>query len=194
MQCAKLAYLGLARHPLCPCEPSIVFQWPHPLYRAGKVDGVIGFRWAKQDTDDTMTSAAPDFSFIRDRMTRTMYTEMYIAIEKADAWAEMREDPGEGGYMFSGAPVISKISAHLNDTVGHSGASFGITMRSMQRLARVGWDTWSAEIKEAQAAEANRQAAKDRQMAEACFAAAGLDPHEKCPHGIPGYACMPCSH
>jgi len=141
-----------------------------------------------------MTSAAPDFSFIRDRMTRTMYNEMYIAIEKAGAWAEMREDPGEGGYMFSGAPVIAKISAHLNDTVGHSGASFAFTMRSMQRLARVGWDRWAAEIKEAQAEEDRRIAAEDKRLAEACFAAAGLDPHEKCPHGLPGYACMPCSH
>lgn len=116
-----------------------------------------------------------------------MYTEMYIAIEKAGAWAEMQEDPGPDGYMFSSAPVIAKISAHLEDSVGYSGTSFGITMRSMQRLARVGWDTWSVEIKEVQAAE-------DKRLAEACFAAAGLDPHEKCPHGLPGYACMPCSH
>jgi hypothetical protein len=30
--------------------------------------------------------------------------------------------------------------------------------------------------------------------AEDCFAAAGLNPHSMCPHGIPAYACMPCSH
>ena len=141
-----------------------------------------------------MTSATPDFSFIRDLMTRTMYSEMYIAIEKAGAWAEMREDPGPGGFMFSCAPVIAKISAHLDDSVGHSGSSFGFTMRSMQHLARVGWDTWSAEIKEAQAEEDRRIAAEEKRLAEACFAAAGLAPHEKCPHGLPGYACMPCSH
>ena len=134
-----------------------------------------------------MTSAAPDFSFIRDSMMRTMYTEMFIAIEKAGAWAEMREDPGPDGFMFSGAPVIAKISAHLEDSVGHSGSSFGFTMRSMQHLARVGWDSWAAEIKEVQAAE-------EKRLAEACFAEAGLDPYEKCPHGLPGYACMPCSH
>ena len=138
----------------------------------------------KQDTYDTMTYAAPDFSFICDRMMRTMYSEMFIAIEKAGAWAEMREDPGPGGFMFSGAPVIAKISAHLEDSVGHSGGSFGFTMRSMQHLARVGWDTWSAEIK----------AAEEKRLAEACFAEAGLNPHEKCPHGLPGYACMSCSH
>lgn len=30
--------------------------------------------------------------------------------------------------------------------------------------------------------------------AEDCFAAVGLNPHSSCPHGLPSYACMPCSH
>ena len=30
--------------------------------------------------------------------------------------------------------------------------------------------------------------------AEDCFAAVGLNPHSTCPHGLPSYACMPCSH
>ncbi len=29
---------------------------------------------------------------------------------------------------------------------------------------------------------------------EAIFAALGVDPHAHCPHGLPFYACMPCSH
>lgn len=134
-----------------------------------------------------MTTLAGNFSFIKDSMWRVMCQEMYTAITAADAWTEMKADPGDGGYMFSGAPVVSKVSAHLNDTVGHSGSSFGITMRNMQQLARVGWDVWAAEQKASQEAE-------ERKLAEACFAAAGMDPHDKCPHGLPGYACMPCSH
>ena len=30
--------------------------------------------------------------------------------------------------------------------------------------------------------------------AEDCFAFLGIDPHARCPHGLPTYACMPCSH
>jgi hypothetical protein len=29
---------------------------------------------------------------------------------------------------------------------------------------------------------------------EIIFAALGVDPHANCPHGLPFYACMPCSH
>lgn len=122
-----------------------------------------------------------------------MLEEMYAAVTAADAWADMKADPGDGGYMFSGAPVVAKVSAHLNDTVGHSGSSFGITMRAMQRIAHIGWDAWAAEQIASQ--EEKEKAEKKRQAeAEACFAMAGMDPHAKCPHGIPGYACMPCSH
>ena len=137
-----------------------------------------------------MTTPAGNFSFIKDGMWRVMCEEMYAAITAADAWTAMKAEPGDGGFMFSGAPVVARVSAHLNDTVGHSGSSFGITMRTMQRLARVGWDTWAAEQQASQEAEAEKQ----RKLAEACFAVAGMDPHSKCPHGMPGYACMPCSH
>jgi len=30
--------------------------------------------------------------------------------------------------------------------------------------------------------------------AEGCFAFAGVDPYEKCPHGLLYFQCMPCSH
>lgn len=90
----------------------------------------------------TMTNPG-DFSFIKDTMWRTMCEEMYAAITAADAWTLMKDDPGEGGFMFSGAPVIAKVIAHLNDTVGHSGTSFAITMRAMQHLARIGWGPWT---------------------------------------------------
>jgi hypothetical protein len=143
-----------------------------------------------QNQNQVTMPAEGDFSFIQDEMERTMYQEMYTAITAAGAWDDMKADPGDGGFMFSGAPVISKVCAHLNDSVGHSGSSFGITMRKMQRLACVGWGAWASEV--CARAEEKRQA--DRKMAEACFAAAGQDPHSKCPHGIVSYACMPCSH
>jgi len=30
--------------------------------------------------------------------------------------------------------------------------------------------------------------------ATACFTVLGQNPHANCEHGIPAYACMPCSH
>lgn len=31
-------------------------------------------------------------------------------------------------------------------------------------------------------------------LARACFAYCGVNPDAICPHGLPFYACMPCSH
>ena len=31
-------------------------------------------------------------------------------------------------------------------------------------------------------------------QAEACFTFLGMSINDKCEHGIPAYACMPCSH
>lgn len=80
-------------------------------------------------------------------MTRMSCEDMYEAITKANMWGEMKYDPGQGGFMFSGAEVVDRVSAVLNDRVGHSGASFGMTMRAMQRLARIGWEAWVAEMR-----------------------------------------------
>ena len=90
-----------------------------------------------------MTSPG-DFSCIRDEMTRTAYEDMYAAITKAEAWADMKKEPSGAGFMFSSDPHIGRIHAALNDRVGHSGASMGCTMRAMQHLARVGWADFMA--------------------------------------------------
>jgi len=77
-------------------------------------------------------------------MTRTAYEDMYAAITKAEAWADMAKEPSGAGFMFSSDPHIKRIHAALNDRVGHSGASMGCTMRAMQHLARVGWPAFMA--------------------------------------------------
>jgi len=89
-------------------------------------------------------SVPGDFSFIPDACNRDAYTDMYAAITKAEAWDWVKEDPGEGGFMFSTSPTLAKICAHMDDRVGHSGASFAMCMRQMQHLARIGWDAWVA--------------------------------------------------
>lgn len=100
-----------------------------------------------------------DFSFLRDMPKAKekdntnafepdiiMYTEAFKAIESVPGgWAFMAEDdPGEGGYMF-GRSKNDKIRQQVdeaiskNDTCGHSGATYGLTMRAMQFIAKEGW-------------------------------------------------------
>ena len=57
-------------------------------------------------------------------------------------------DPGEGGFMFSTPPP--KMN-EINDAVsrlygGHSGASYGCTMRVLQYIAREGWDVYARDM------------------------------------------------
>jgi hypothetical protein len=125
-----------------------------------------------------------DFSFLADKEWRIMCQDMFDAVTAADMWAEVAAGPGDGGFMFSRAPFISKISAQMKYD-GHSGSSFGITLRAMQAIAVNGWDLW---------VESQLPKTENTKLAEACFAAAGVDPYTKCPHGLPSYACMPCSH
>jgi hypothetical protein len=89
-----------------------------------------------------MTQQPGDFSFIASNMDRIMYEDMYTAVSKADAWEEIKADPGEGGFMFGAQDLVSRISSHLDDRVGHSGASFAYTLRVMQAIARQGWQTF----------------------------------------------------
>jgi hypothetical protein len=86
-----------------------------------------------------------DFSFEHDEQTRLAFEDMWIAITTTETWSAMVQDPGEGGFCWSRSPHIVAIHTALNDRVGHSGASLALTMRTMQRLARIGWDAFVAE-------------------------------------------------
>jgi hypothetical protein len=88
-----------------------------------------------------MTDPIPaegDFSWSPDG---DMLEDAYRAITVAEAWDLMKLDPGEGGYMFGGNPNCKTIRLQYP---GHSGASYGLTMRAMQYLAHYGWNAFYA--------------------------------------------------
>lgn len=79
---------------------------------------------------------------------KQMFTDAYQAVESVPGgWDFLRnDDPGEGGFMFGkckDTEMQSKIeSAILERDGGHSGASFGLTLRVMQLIAKKGWDAF----------------------------------------------------
>ena len=86
-----------------------------------------------------------DFSFIKDNETRIMYEDAYKAIDSVWAgWEFVERDPGEGGFMFSSSLIAVEIQKNMKYE-GHSGASYGWTMRKMQHLARIGWEAFVKE-------------------------------------------------
>jgi len=85
-----------------------------------------------------------DFSFFPNESDRRQYTDLYQAITKAEAWELMKQEPGEGGYMFSSGWGEENIHRHMTTLDEHSGASYGICMRQMQYIAKNGWEAFVA--------------------------------------------------
>lgn len=88
-----------------------------------------------------------DFSGIRDEYCRNMLTDAYKAVTEANAWEIMAQDPGEGGFIYS--KTAHKNLAKVNALIkydGHSGASYGYTMRQMQYIATHGWEKYISAL------------------------------------------------
>jgi hypothetical protein len=79
----------------------------------------------------------------------TLYADADQAVTKAGLWDWMREftPRRDQGFLFTSHPNIDVISSHMKLADQHSGASFAITMRAMEYIAKNGWDKWVAEVK-----------------------------------------------
>lgn len=120
-------------------KPSALACLPHtPANPGDKVECI------KSPLTVSTMPAPGDFSFVTDAMEREMLADMYCAVTKAEAWDEMKADPGDGGFMFSRSAqaLNARVTAALADPGVHSGASFGFCMRVMQKIARDGWDAY----------------------------------------------------
>ena len=95
-----------------------------------------------------------DFSFIKDNCTRFYLEDAFDRITELDLWDFLRDNnpPEDRGFMFWSHPKLTELGQKLDG--GHSGASYGYTMRVMQRIAQTSWDTWVSQFKAAQATNA----------------------------------------
>lgn len=82
-----------------------------------------------------------EFNTIKDTHTRTMLSNAYHAVSQANAWDWLKNFNGES-FMFSRDPMVGTITKNMGTLGynGHSGASFGWTMRQMEFLAKYGKD------------------------------------------------------
>jgi len=88
-----------------------------------------------------------DFSFIEDEQDKRMIQDALDATLKVSGGLEeMAKDPGNSGFMFSKPTEIRKLidKALFETPTGglHSGSSYGWTMRQVQAIARLWWDTY----------------------------------------------------
>jgi len=79
------------------------------------------------------------FDFINSS-SRIMYTTAHFAISQLELWEYMKKDTES--YMLSDDQEVNRIYAKIEQLGynGHSGASFGCTLRAMQYIAQNGYD------------------------------------------------------
>ena len=53
------------------------------------------------------------------------------------------EPAPERGFMFSDNPMLTAISSKMDDSIGHSGSSYGWTMRQLQCICRHGFNAYA---------------------------------------------------
>lgn len=90
------------------------------------------------------------FEFVENSSNRALYKNMHTAISQTELWDWMRtfEPEQSKGFMFSEAPELNRIQAKMaEDPVSgnHSGSSYGCMMRSMQYIAKNGYDKYKAD-------------------------------------------------
>lgn len=92
-----------------------------------------------------------NFEFISDLHTRKMIANGYQAISQLEMWSWLRNyEPEDGrGFMYSSSPnldiIVQKMDS-LPNSVGHSGSSFGFTMRALHYIAKNGIDAYKNKI------------------------------------------------
>jgi hypothetical protein len=99
---------------------------------------------------DNIASEIPprgNFSFINCEWSKEMLQSAFDAVESVQGgWEALLPEPSSGGFMFSPRPpgsVLRQIDSAISERYsGHSGASYGCTMRNMQGIARLGWDDY----------------------------------------------------
>ena len=92
-----------------------------------------------------MATSVNTFDFIPQGQ-RLMYSTAFDAITQLELWPFMRNFTGES-FMFSSAPEIRRISDRIVQLGygGHSGASFGCTMRAMEYIGKHGLNNFEKE-------------------------------------------------
>lgn len=86
------------------------------------------------------------FEYVQDRHSREMLINAWKAITSTELWDFVKKDTDS--FMFSNDPRIDIIGNKMIELGygGHSGSSFGWTMRNMQYLARYGEEEFKKDF------------------------------------------------
>jgi hypothetical protein len=118
-----------------------------------------------------MATSVNTFGFIPQEQ-RTMYSTAFDAITQLELWPFMRNFQ-EGSFMFSSSPEVSRISERISQLGygGHSGCSFGFTMRAMEYIAKNGINRYEEEYRQQNERQQRERQQRERQQRESQYLA-----------------------
>jgi hypothetical protein len=84
------------------------------------------------------------FDFEESTLMRTCLEDAYDAVTELDLWDYLRDNTFESFTYYKGPDeaLHAKLLALVDKRNLHSGASYGITMRNMESIAKEGYETW----------------------------------------------------
>lgn len=92
-----------------------------------------------------------DFSFVVNEKERLYYEDAYNAISNTkggwDFLKSLNSSNDKGPYFWSN-PILFKITNNMKLFDNYSGGSFALIMRTMERLAKMGWNDWVSDYKD----------------------------------------------
>lgn len=92
--------------------------------------------------------SAGDFSNTTyDEQSRKYLKDAYDTVTRLELWDKMKEEVGDGGFMFSNKDYVDQIGNGLEFRDEHSGFTFSWTLRIIQWIAQDGWDAFYTKVR-----------------------------------------------
>jgi len=87
------------------------------------------------------------FNFVSNNMERIVLIDAYEAVNDMNLWDYLKENTFESFTYYKGPykQLHEELLEKADKSNFHSGASYGITMRNMERIAKEGFDVWKKE-------------------------------------------------
>lgn len=87
------------------------------------------------------------FDFIQDEMFRRGLEDAYDAVEEMKLWDYLGSNIFNSFAYYNGPNTIlhEELLKKADKNNLHSGASYGITMRNIEQIAKNGFDRWKSD-------------------------------------------------
>jgi len=95
--------------------------------------------------------AAGTFDWMTDLASANVVESAYKAVSLAEGWEFLKTyepEAGKGFVWSTHPPKLEEINAKIHELYnGHSGGSYGWTMRQIEDIAKNGWEAWVTRVR-----------------------------------------------